>query len=98
RRPRTCPIATFCQRGDSLMDPQENREFLVVGRSLPPHPGPLPKGEGAVWAAPRSTVRGRVLGNWTMVLPLPWGAGWGEGGGDALCSWGSCLRSLWRTK
>jgi hypothetical protein len=43
---------------------------LIPNRVLPPHPSPLPMGEGTIGTP---SLRAIVL------LPLPWGEGRGEG-------------------
>jgi hypothetical protein len=53
--------------------------ILAVGRLLPPHPGPLPKGEGELQPGFRMTGRFRLLEARSTARPLPKGEGWGEG-------------------
>ncbi len=50
-------------------------------RFLPPHPSPLPKGEGATSTALLSTRRARLAERQAAILPLPKGEGRGEGEG-----------------
>ena len=45
---------------------------------VPPHPCPLPKGEGAMPSVSADTCTPRVIAQ-PMLLPLPKGEGWGEG-------------------
>src|SRR6266699_6875652 len=55
------------------------RRHRTIERALPPHPNPLPWGEGVCRNAAGKT---RVLGpsrRRAAVLPLPRGEGWGEG-------------------
>jgi len=49
------------------------------GGPVPPHPSPLPRGEGATLAALRVCGCARLCERWAWPLPLPWGEGWGEG-------------------
>ena len=46
---------------------------------LPPHPDPLPWGEGAPWRTRPRLQWLRFVQGWEMALPLPKGEGWGEG-------------------
>ena len=46
---------------------------------VPPHPSPLPKGEGALSVAARDAWMPRFVATQPIVLPLLWGEGWGEG-------------------
>src|SRR2546426_4710169 len=46
---------------------------------LPPHPGPLPQGEGARFPALALTASARFFSAPEMALPLPEGEGRGEG-------------------
>ena len=48
------------------------------GGPVPPHPSPLPRGEGATPAALRSCRCARCARVW-LGLPILWGEGWGEG-------------------
>ena len=55
---------------------------MIVVRSVPPHPGPLPRGEGALYLAfdPKHSSCEHVLPSF---LPLPKGEGRGEGDQNA---------------
>src|SRR4030095_4994683 len=63
---------------------------LQCDRALPPHPGPLPRGEGIAFDITRSSERSsrksrRRLSQATeTILPLPEGEGRGEGDGHSL--------------
>src|SRR5437867_11893855 len=50
-----------------------------VQHAVPPHPGPLPWGEGELSAAHSKTQRLPHYRALEMVHPLPEGEGWGEG-------------------
>jgi len=56
----------------------------VVEARVPPHPGPLPWGEGESFAAVRQTERGRLVPTPALDFPLPQGEGQGEGEGDMI--------------
>ncbi len=51
----------------------------LVGSSVPPHPGPLPKGEGETQPARSVIGSALVVGSRPSVPPLPAGEGRGEG-------------------
>src|SRR5438309_5089725 len=51
----------------------------VFARSLPPHPSPLPKGEGGPFSAPLNAVSTGLPMRGGTTLPLPTGEGRGEG-------------------
>ncbi|SRR6266446_3243080 len=55
---------------------------LRLAQSLPPHPSPLPWGEGELFPGLRSIERAILTQRSAAVLPLPKGEGWGEGEGD----------------
>src|SRR6266576_2510208 len=63
-----------------------------VQRAVPPHPNPLPWGEGEESATRSKTQHLPNFRALEMILPLPEGEGWGEGEGDVptrinrLCS------------
>src|SRR5256885_7839890 len=52
---------------------------LSVRGVLPPHPLPLPWGEGETFSALESTERARTLSALATIPPLPKGEGRGEG-------------------
>ena len=68
---------------------REERHRLVIQRSLPPHPRPLPWGEGDTTVASRINNRAPVVENRATILPLPKGEGRGEGEGSVLNRSGS---------
>ncbi len=49
------------------------------GSPIPPHPSPLPKGEGELSAAWQQNEASRHLARRLTEHPLLWGEGWGEG-------------------
>src|ERR1051326_6862003 len=53
--------------------------LAVFGRFHPPHPNPLPWGEGGWRPALGDLERSALKGALPMILPLPKGEGWGEG-------------------
>ena len=55
------------------------QDYPTIQRSLPPHPNPLPEGEGACRNAAGKTRVLRTSRRGAAVLPLPVGEGWGEG-------------------
>src|SRR5437899_5145341 len=55
---------------------------LRLAQALPPHPSPLPWGEGEPFAALRRIERSTLVPRLTAAHPLPEGEGWGEGEGD----------------
>ena len=55
--------------------------FRGDGRSVPPHPNPLPEGEGAPSVARWLIRRAWLANSRAAVLPLPKGEGRGEGVG-----------------
>jgi UDP-N-acetylglucosamine--N-acetylmuramyl-(pentapeptide) pyrophosphoryl-undecaprenol N-acetylglucosamine transferase len=60
----------------------KKRTRLAGGRLVPPHPGPLPKGEGATQAALRAAESAGFSKRLASTLPLPKGEGRGEGEGN----------------
>jgi hypothetical protein len=54
-------------------------------RSVPPHPGPLPRGEGGTDPAQGEDPASRLVDAPETVFPLPEGEGQGEGEGSAPC-------------
>src|SRR6266581_906088 len=67
-----------------LIKPQERLQSLIIGCVLPPHPGPLPKGEGVTAVASRSIRCTQIFDRRATVLPLHWGEGRGEGERSAV--------------
>src|SRR5260221_9376399 len=57
---------------------------FVLAQSLPPHPCPLPGGEGEPFVSLQSVERATPTQRPAAVLPLPDGEGWGEGEGSAV--------------
>ncbi len=67
---------------------------MAFVRHLPPHPGPLPRGEGEVVpvvGAIQARGFAQTLGAW---LPLPAGEGWGEGEREAVTDDIRCIESV----
>jgi ABC-type sugar transport system ATPase subunit len=52
-------------------------------RAVPPHPGPLPSGEGEMQAATRPIESAPVVDRQPDIPPLRWGESRGEGEGDS---------------
>ena len=76
-----------------------------VQHAVPPHPGPLPWGEGELSATHSRTQRLAHYQALEMVHPLPEGEGWGEGEEGArprinrwYCQHTRVLIGLWRRK
>jgi putative protease len=61
----------------------EHRTVQNFQHPLPPHPSPLPQGEGSPLAALRAARGDRSFGSRGAILPLPRGEGRGEGEGTA---------------
>jgi hypothetical protein len=55
------------------------RKLSVRPGALPPHPSPLPWGEGEPPPGCRLIERDEWASVRPRALPLPWGEGWGEG-------------------
>ncbi|MBI4659694.1 MAG: hypothetical protein HY735_12710 [Verrucomicrobia bacterium] len=64
--------------------PWDDLRGSVSGRRVPPHPGPLPQGEGMKPPVNRKTVQARLVEPQRTVLPLPRGEGRGEGEASAV--------------
>ena len=47
--------------------------------SFPPHPNPLPEGEGELQSSTRTAGAFRIVESAGRAHPLPEGEGWGEG-------------------
>jgi hypothetical protein len=56
-----------------------NPKRRLIPRRFPPHPGPLPWGEGESHPVSRPIQRYELITTWRMVLPLLKGEDWGEG-------------------
>src|SRR5205809_5182951 len=78
-----------CHRRDRhdiiLRSPLDRLHCIAIGRLVPPHPDPLPRGEGTACedsllcnARAADLVRSDSNDRRT-ILPLPWGEGRGEG-------------------
>ena len=52
---------------------------LTLAQTVPPHPDPLPTGEGAAQPAPRTFARRPIRPVTGDDSPSPWGEGRGEG-------------------
>src|SRR5258705_520778 len=58
-------------------------KLLAGDGAVPPHPGPLPRGEGERQATLGDIKRGCLARDRSNILPLPEGEGRGEGEGSA---------------
>src|ERR1043166_5568349 len=68
--------------GTRIFTQPSRRSLWELGDGLqahPPHPNPLPWGEGAIWTGLRKIGASEVHERLETVLPLPKGEGWGEG-------------------
>src|SRR5260221_11829415 len=63
-------------------DGSQNLGGLTLAQAVPPHPSPLPRGEGEPFAALRPVERFTLTRSLAAALPLPKGEGWGEGERD----------------
>src|SRR5438309_2213015 len=55
------------------------RAEIVFGRPVPPHPGPLPQGEGGTFPTLDTGANAQFFRTLPTILPLPEGEGRGEG-------------------
>ncbi|MBI4663886.1 MAG: acetylxylan esterase [Verrucomicrobia bacterium] len=62
-----------------LIAPSQEVSSSGIGHRLPPHPGPLPLGEGMRQTVHRPTQSARLVESRRTTLPLPWGDGRGVG-------------------
>src|SRR5438445_11891884 len=72
-----------------LGSPLDRLHFIAIGRLVPPHPDPLPRGEGTACAdlllsnARAADLEHSDSNNRRTILPLPWGEG---RGGETKCN------------
>src|SRR6266699_4583793 len=64
----------------------------AVGRAVPPHPGPLPRGEGEPFG---SAIKGHRL---VSFPPSPWGEDLVEGERDVRTAWIRLVRKVHRIR
>src|ERR1039458_9930637 len=81
----SCLVADGRARGTAIKLRDEMRGWQLseppfeFGYLLPPHHGPLPRGEGASSSVARVACAPRLIAAWQMVLPRPEGEGRREG-------------------
>jgi hypothetical protein len=58
---------------------RDRQRRMFIRGQIPPHPNPLPRGEGAPQAGRRASAELRTYKHGAGGSPSPWGEGWGEG-------------------
>ena len=73
--------------------PLDRQHCIAVGRLVPPHADPLPRGEGTAREdllfcnARAAELALSDSNNGRTILPLPEGEGWGEGKRSGACTY-----------
>jgi hypothetical protein len=76
---RTADGVDYTERRKAKLHASQNAEALAVASPLPPHPAPLPQGEGTPHHAMRRVEALRIGESAADDSPSPRGEGWGEG-------------------